>query len=166
MEKVWRAIYVNSRAEKKVAMTLVEKGVEAYIPLVRTMRQWSDRKKMVEEPLLKGYLFVRIEPQQYDKVLSARGVVGYVRSAGVAARVRDEEIERLKQLIAFGYQLEAGPLQSSFREGDKIMITSGNLQGVEGYVLEADGEKTVYVVLESIGHCITVRVPKGIVATI
>jgi len=43
--KNWHALYVSSRTEKKVMQTLLSKNIEAYVPLVKTMRQWSDRKK-------------------------------------------------------------------------------------------------------------------------
>jgi transcription antitermination factor NusG len=56
--KKWHAVYVSSRTEKKINDLLNNKGIEAYVPVVKTMRQWSDRKKMVEMPLLNGYVFV------------------------------------------------------------------------------------------------------------
>ena len=59
-EPVWHAIYVHSRAEKKVHVELTLKGIESFLPLHRKLRQWSDRKKWVEIPLISGYVFVHI----------------------------------------------------------------------------------------------------------
>src|SRR6188472_2452236 len=78
--KNWHAIYVKSRTEKKVGEALEARNIEAYVPVVKTMRQWSDRKKMVELPLLNGYVFVNITLKEQDVVLQTRGVVNFVRS--------------------------------------------------------------------------------------
>src|ERR1043165_5850703 len=93
----WRALYVNSRAEKKVRDGLLGVGIETYLPLVKSVRQWSDRKKAVELPLLNGYIFVHIGDADMDQVLRVRGVVNFVRCEGRIAQVRNEEIERLRQ---------------------------------------------------------------------
>src|SRR5690242_8611088 len=103
----WHAIYVKSRTEKKVMLRLEDKGIKAYVPIVKTIRQWSDRKKKVGLPLLNGYVFVFIEPRENEKVLQTPGVVNFVRSDGKIALVRPVEIERLQQLCTLGYQMEA-----------------------------------------------------------
>ncbi|MBL7932043.1 MAG: UpxY family transcription antiterminator [Bacteroidia bacterium] len=166
MDKVWKAIYVNSRAEKKISEVLQEKHIEAYVPLVKTMRQWSDRKKMVELPLMNGYVFVRIAANEQDKVMQTKGVVNFVRSEGKIAIVRDLEIERLKQLVELGYQLDAEAINRTYKEGDKVKITSGALKGIEGYVVETKENRQIEVLLESIGQCIRVKLPKEILLSI
>ncbi len=155
----WHAIYVSSRTEKKVAEILVSKKIESYVPLVKTMRQWSDRKKMVELPLLNGYVFVNINPSQTDTVLQTRGVVSFVKSEGKIALVRDIEIDRLKQLVSLGYQLEAGGIKKEYKEGERVKISSGVLKGIEGYVVDGSEQKQIEVLLESIGQCIRVKLP-------
>ena len=90
--KKWRALYVNSRAEKKVMEILLGKDIEAYTPIVKTMRQWSDRKKMVELPLMNGYVFVRSDEVQIEKILQTKGVVNFVRSEGKIAVTAAERV--------------------------------------------------------------------------
>ena len=158
----WHAIYVNSRAEKKVGETLLAKKIEAYVPLVKTMKQWSDRKKMVELPLLNGYVFVKISHTESDKVLQTKGVVNFVRSEGKIAIIRDVEIDRLKQLVDLGYQLEASSVNKKYNEGDKIKISSGVLRGIEGYVIAGTENRQIEVLLESIGQCIRVKLPESL----
>lgn len=162
----WHALYVNSRAEKKIGDTLLAKNMEAYVPLIKTMRQWSDRKKLVEIPLMNGYVFVNISQQEQDQVLQTRGVVSFVKSEGKVAVIRTLEIDRLKQLVKLGYQLEAGTISKTYKEGDKVKITSGSLKGIEGYVLESRGATEIDVVLESIGQCIRVKLPKELVLSL
>ncbi len=153
---------MKSRTEKKVAEALAARDIEAYAPVIKTMRQWSDRKKMVELPLLSGYVFVNIEPKEQDVVIHTRGVVNFVRSGGKIATIREVEISRLKQLVELGYQMEAFSISKKYKEGDKVKITSGALRGIEGYVVESKESREIEVLLESIGQCIRVRLPKEI----
>jgi transcription antitermination factor NusG len=164
-QRLWFAVYVKSRSEKKVTEALLSRNIEAYAPVIKTMRQWSDRKKMVELPLLNGYVFVKITGGEKDLVLQTKGVVNYVRSEGKVAVIRDEEIDRLRQLVELGYQLEAHAINRKYKEGDKVKISSGALRGIEGYVVDAAEGKQIEVLLESIGQCIRVRVPKEILVT-
>lgn len=166
MDKVWNAIYVSSRAEKKIAENLVAKNIEAYVPIIKTMKQWSDRKKLVELPLMNGYVFVKISAAENDKVMQTKGVVNFVRSEGKIAVIRDIEVNRLKQLVDLGYQLEAEAISKTYKEGDKVKITSGALKGIEGYVIESGENKQIEVLLESIGQCIRVKLPKEILLSV
>ncbi|MBA3679595.1 MAG: UpxY family transcription antiterminator [Bacteroidetes bacterium] len=164
--KKWHAVYVSSRTEKKISENLNNKGIEAYVPLVKTMRQWSDRKKMVELPLLNGYVFVKISSTENDKVMQTKGIVNFVRSEGKFATIRDLEIDRLKQLVELGYHMEVNGINKEYKEGDKVKINSGSLKGIEGYVIDAKENKQIEVLLESIGQCIRVKLPKEILLSI
>jgi transcriptional antiterminator RfaH len=161
----WRAVYVSSRAEKKVMTALLDKNIEAYAPLVKTMRQWSDRKKMVEVPLLNGYVFIHLVESEHEKVVQTEGVIRFVRSDGKIALVRDIEIERLKQLVELGYQLEAITIDRALRKGEKVKINAGALKGLEGIIIDDRDQRHFLVLLESIGQCIKVKLPKDILQT-
>jgi transcription antitermination factor NusG len=162
----WYVIYVNSRAEKKVAGLLEEKGIEAFVPLVKTMRIWSDRKKMVELPLINGYVFLRIAPQETLEVLQTNGVVGFVKMEKELARIRDNEIDALKQFVKLGYHLEAGGIPANYQKGEKVKIASGVLKGVEGYIIEVNENRSLEILLESIGQSVRAVLPAEIVASI
>ncbi len=156
----WHAIYVKSRTEKKVVDLLINNSIDAYLPILKTMRQWSDRKKMIEMPLFNGYVFVNINPKQKDDVLHTNGVVGFVKHCGQMAVVRDIEIQQLKQLIDLGYIVDANQIKQKITTGDKIKITSGLLKNLEGYVLNDSNGKYMEVVLETIGQSIKVKLPQ------
>ncbi len=162
----WRALHVNSRSEKKVMISLLGLGIEAYVPLVRTVRQWSDRKKKIEVPMMHGYVFVRASDLDFDEVVRTKGVVRFVRSAGKIAPVRDVEISRRKQLADLGCASEAGAIAKNYYEGDRVRITSGPLSGIEGYLGHAGSSRVLEVLLESIGQCVRVRVPSAVVESI
>lgn len=159
-------MYVASRQEKNINRLFNEKGIESYVPIIKTMRQWSDRKKMVELPLISGYIFVKIDALQHDKVLQTKGVVGFVKNAGKVAIVRELEIERLKQLVLTGYHIETKAIQQSYREGDRIKITSGPLKNIEGFVTENKGGRFIDIILDSIGQVIKVKLPEELLTAL
>ena len=98
-EERWYAIYTKSRNEKKVALNLQEKGIEVYLPLLKTLKQWSDRKKWVEEPLFRSYLFVRILDKNYLEVLQTDGVVRFITFRQERVPVPDQQIEAVKAYL-------------------------------------------------------------------
>ena len=96
----WFALYTKSRNEKRVAENLAALGIEAYCPLVTTIKQWSDRKKKVESPLIPSYVFVKIEEANRKDVFQVAGVVHYVFWLGKPAIIISQEIEALKTQLA------------------------------------------------------------------
>jgi transcription antitermination factor NusG len=164
-EKIWKAIYVTSRSEKKVLEKLTERGIEAYTPIKKTWRQWSDRKKLVEIPILNGYVFVKLNDLERDQVFFVNGVVQYVRFNGQDAVIRAEEINTLKNIVALGYDIETDA-NKEFPTGTKVMIMQGPLKGVEGIVKALDQEDWLFVQLEGIQYNLKVKLPAGILKSI
>ncbi|MCW1734234.1 UpxY family transcription antiterminator [Anaerorudis cellulosivorans] len=113
----WYALYTRSRFEKKAAERLTEQGIEAYVPLQRVMRQWSDRRKLVLEPAIRSYVFVRINHLHYYNVLNTPGIVRYVFFDGKPAVVRDEEIDTLKRVMDAELEWNACPTTCSPARG-------------------------------------------------
>lgn len=137
--------------------------IQHYLPLVKKLRVWSDRKKWVEMPLFNGYIFVQPKPLERDAVLQIPGVVKYLKYNGADAQVSSREIELIHSLIEKGYHLESGAT-GSLRKGDKVKIEQGPLKGVEAEVLkDADGSETVWIAFETISQMVKVIVPKKIV---
>jgi len=130
----WFALYTKPRNEKRVAENLAALGIEAYCPLVTTIKQWSDRKKKVESPLIPSYVFVKIEEANRKDVFQVAGVVQYVFWLGKPATIKPHEIEALKtQLAALvvkvdietwipnsEVQINEGPFKNQMAEVDKI----------------------------------------------
>ena len=95
----WYAVYTRSRYEKKSAFLLNEQGIEAYVPLRRVLRQWSDRRKLVFEPVIHSYVFVKANKMLYEKVLGIEGVVRYIYFGGKPAPIPDRQIETMKTVV-------------------------------------------------------------------
>src|SRR5438105_756348 len=97
--KRWFAMYTKPRWEKKVAGILERKGIECWCPLKKTQKQWSDRKKIVEEPLFTSYVFVHIDDTERSAVLMTDGIINFVYYVGKPAIIRDDEIQIVKKFL-------------------------------------------------------------------
>jgi transcription antitermination factor NusG len=158
MTKTWFAIYTSPRSEKTAHKALIDKGIEAYLPLVKTLRQWSDRKKWVEEPLFKSYLFVCIGKERYFDVLNTTGVVRYITFEGKAVPVPQNQIDAIR------YYLESGDVEAEettgLDQGTFVEVTRGQLMGLQGTIVEEKGRHRVKVEIEAIGQSIVITIPR------
>jgi transcriptional antiterminator RfaH len=153
----WYALYVNARSEKKVFAKLLELGIDAFLPLKKEKKQWSDRKKMVISPLLNGYVFVRISSLQRDLVFQASGVIQYVRFNGKDAEIKENEIAVLRDIEEKGYHVEAHPLEK-LSAGESALILEGPFKGMSGKIEWFDGKELYSLSLESIGYTLRVQI--------
>ncbi len=156
--KIWYAVYTRSRAEKKVVAELERRGIECFLPLQKKLRQWKDRKKWVEMPLIPGYCFVHISRFEYDGVLQTDNVVCYVRFEGKASEIRDSQIEDLKQLIRQN-DFDVDITHENFKRGKKVEIIRGALLGLQGELIEIRGKHRFLIRIEQIEQNFVVEVP-------
>lgn len=145
--KKWYAVYTNPRWEKKVASHLTSKRIENYCPLHNVRRRWADRWKVIEEPVLLSYVFVRIERKDFIPVLRTSGVVNFVKWLGMPAWIRDEEMEEMKNFL---HRHKEVKVESGPSVNDMVRVVGGSLAGHEGTVIETKN-KTVKLVLRSLG---------------
>lgn len=157
----WYPVYTNPRAEKKAYEALVSKGINVYLPLHRQLKQWSDRRKWVEEPLLKSYLFVNIAEQEQAEVLMTKGIARFLYFSGKPAVMPDKQIHELKLLMASPYELEV--TGEDLQPGEKIIIRAGALKGMTGEVVSRRSQKQLILRLESIGYSIIVNVAASLI---
>lgn len=154
----WFAIYVNVKHEKKVVQKLYDLGIEAYSPMVKKLRQWTDRKKWVEFPMISGYVFVNVDLAIKDKILQCPGVFSFIKFNGVEAKIRDSEIAILKSIELSGYDVisEASELKLS----DEVEITQGPLKGLKGTVIQLKNLNYIQIQIESLHQSIKIQLPK------
>ena len=144
----WYVLYTKPRNEKKVAQRLSEAGYTVYCPLQKVRRQWSDRTKVVEEPLFKSYLFIQIEGSRRDEVFSFPGTVRYLFWLRRPAQVRQAEINTIQKWLG-DYNHEDIDI-SDILPGDFVRITSGQFAGEEVVLLDRTHHKAV-VQLKELG---------------
>lgn len=157
-ERVWRVFYVRPRTEKKTATELAETEVEIFLPVRKAVKQWSDRKKTVEEPLFGGYVFAHVNERERLDVLTHASVIRSVGFGGTISQVSVEEIEQLKLLQMSPVALEAMTMKA-FPTGTEVFVQKGPLTGVRGYV--SGHPKKLYLTVEvpSIRQSLRVQIP-------
>ena len=160
----WKLIYCSSRQEKKVSAYLQQRNIEHYLPLLRSLRFWKDRKKWVEMPLFNGYLFVRPTEVQRDSVLWLPGVVKYIRYNGKDAMVPNEQVELIQRLIEKGYQMERYEGSEDLDRGDIAEVLDGVFKGQEVEIFHntEKEESFIIVTVEAANHRIKVNLPREI----
>lgn len=156
----WHVIYTKSRSEKLVAEKLAQLGIEVYCPVLKLKKRWSDRYKLVEEPLFRSYCFVRISAADREKVFGVPAVVRYVFHCSKPAIIRDKEMEQLKSWL-MDYEHESIEVRG-LKANDQIVLKSGALMDKEALVLENKGNyATLY--LKDMGVQVKVDLRKNIV---
>lgn len=154
----WYAVYVKSRHEFMVATELGRKGIEAYLPSVKKLRQWKDRKKLVEFPLFPGYLFIHVSPrpEEFVNALRTNGVVTLLSNvAGYPTPVPAAEIGSLRLLVEGGEELDIYP---HIKKGAKVRIRKGPLAGAEGTLETKEGMHMFRVNIEILGRSVGVKI--------
>lgn len=156
--KNWYAVYTHAKWEKKVADLLTRKKIENYCPLNRVERQWSDRKKILQEPLFTCYVFVRLTDKERIPVLQTEGVINYVSWTGKPAVIRDSEIELVKNFLIDHINVRLEKFDVCIN--DTIRVKYGIFIEQEGKVIEVL-DKTVRVLLPSLGYVMVAEIPKS-----
>jgi len=132
-------VYTLPRWEKKVATLLASKGIEHYCPLNRVQKQWSDRKKVVLEPLFKGYVFIKTDEGSKWDLKKIDGIINYVYWLGKPAVVREEEIQTIKKFLEEFSCVQI--VDSQLIEKDTVYINRGIFMDFRGIILEVFGSK-------------------------
>ena len=158
--KHWYALYVKSRSEKKVLTQLEEQGFEAFLPLVTHVKQWSDRKKKVEEPLFKSYVFVHSTDKEHYPILNVYGVVKFVTFEHKAVVVPDNQILAIKRYIDDFQEEENNLKNTELKEGQTVRIIAGPLMGLTGRLKSVKNKKYLIVYIEAVGQYISVNIPR------
>ncbi|MCK5278093.1 MAG: UpxY family transcription antiterminator [Cyclobacteriaceae bacterium] len=152
--KNWYAVYTKPRSEKKVTERLSDSGFEMYCPLMKTMRQWSDRKKKVQLPMFPGYVFVYVEENERSLILQDSGVLNFVFWLGKPAVIRDNEIEAIKKIAENGEEINISA--EAFEIGRLVIIPEGPFKGMTGKVDKLDKRKII-VLVDQLGCMVSFR---------
>ncbi|KAA2243669.1 UpxY family transcription antiterminator [Chitinophaga agrisoli] len=152
----WYAVYTKARWEKKVADLLTRKNIECYCPLNPVERQWSDRRKVVSEPLFKSYVFVRVPESRKWVVRETEGIINFVYWLGKPAVIPDQEIELIQRFLREYKHVTVE--QFPLHQNDLIEVTSGPLMHQRGRIIEV-GKNKVKAQLSSLGYTLVATIP-------
>jgi transcription antitermination factor NusG len=153
----WFAVRTRSRHERVVERGLSGQGLEVFYPVVNQIRQWSDRKKLVETPLFAGYTFVRIAPTpgQRVNVLRTQGVVELVGAQGQGIPIPEDQIEAVRAIAALNLPFT----QHVFlKVGQRVRVRGGALDGVQGVLVANNGSRNLVISVEPIQRALSIRI--------
>ncbi len=162
-QKYWHALYVKSRTEKKVLSQLEDNGFQAYLPLVTQVKKWSDRKKKVEEPLFKSYVFVYSNEKEYIPILNIYGVVRFVSFERKAVVVPENQILAIKKFVSDYEKGDEYKLMNNedLKEGQMVRIISGPCKGLTGRLETICNKRHLIVFIDVVGQYIPVHLPRA-----
>ncbi len=155
--KKWLALYTKPRWEKKVNELLTSKGFESYCPLNKVHRKWSDRIKLIEEPLFKSYVFVHIQDEEQTKIRLVNGVLNFVYWLGKPAIIKPQEIDRIKRFLNDYEDVTTESLH--IKPNDQVLVKAGALMDKEAKVIRQLGNR-VELEIESLGYKLVAYVDK------
>ena len=151
----WYHVCTRSRAEKKANEELNRKGIQTYLPLKKTVKQWSDRKKIVEEPLIKSYLFAYISAREYAEVLMTNGVARFIYFSSQVASIPDQQIHDLKLLLATDADLEL--IDYDIKPGESVLIKAGPFKGIIAELVSVHNKQRIILRLQNMGYSININ---------
>ena len=156
----WYALYLRSRYEKVADSELLEKGIESFLPMIEEIRIWSDRKKRIQMPLFRGYLFVHSDLHDRERILQTDGVVHLVGIRGKASPIPDEQIAWIKIVVGHPKRVKR---ESTLAAGERVRVVAGPFSGSEGVIAKVRGNARLVINLEAIAQAISVDVDPGFV---
>jgi transcriptional antiterminator RfaH len=155
----WYAIYTRANSEKKVAEKLIEKNIECYLPTRKVIKTWSDRKKTIEEPLFRCYLFVKVSYREFFDALNTNGVVCFVTFGGKAQPIPENQINDIRIFMG-QIDHEVTLTYERIQKGVIVQVTSGSLQGIKGEVINIYGQSRLMIRIDSMNCCLYANISR------
>lgn len=156
MEEQWYAVRTPFKREKLAQSDLQRQGVETYLPILHEVRRYASKTREVDTPLIRSYLFVRINEKGYHPVVACPYVSGFIRFGDHIVAVPEDEMNLLRRIVGEAELKEAEP--GLFEDGDQVEIIGGKLTGIRGTLVERKGKNQVAVALQVIGYSLIMDV--------
>lgn len=161
-EKRWFAVQTRFKSEKMAQRQLARKGVQAYLPLMRYTRRYTRKIRHTEIPLISCYVFVKINADDYIRVLETEHVLDFVRFAGQLAPIPEQEIDLMRRIMGENWEVTAE--RTTFQVGDQVEIAAGNLTGLRGLLVETTDKQQVLIELERLGYTLRISIDPALLS--
>ncbi len=154
----WYALYTKPKHEFKAKSQLHSVSIEYYLPTIFVTKQWSDRKKKIEEPVFKGYIFINANEKERLIALQQSAVIQTICFNGKPSVIPGWEIDNLKKMLSAKPEIF---ISDKIETGAKVKIVNGPFNGVIGVVTEyKKGENYLAVSVDLLQRSVLVRLPK------
>lgn len=157
-EKCWFALYTKPRSEFKASQQLSRIEIEHYLPTITRLKQWSDRKKKITEPLIKGYIFINANEKQRLASVEQSSIVRCIFDGGHPASIPDWQIENIKKMLTLDSEII---VYDGIVPGTKVKIKNGPFKGLVGIVTNNEMGKSISVSIDLLNRSVITRVPQG-----
>ena len=158
----WYGIRTKSNHERVAAIVLQSKGYENYLPVYRCRRRWSDRIVESDQPLFPGYFFCRFDAKKRLPIMSTPGVVSVIGCGNESASIPDAEIEAVRAVLNSGFAAEPCPF---LREGQRVRVTRGSLEGLEGILIRKKTDWRMVISIAMLQRSVAVEVDREWITT-
>ena len=155
-DKYWFALYTKPRNEFKAEEQLNSNNIINYLPTITRLKQWSDRKKKVTEPLLRGYIFIYGDEQERLLSVEQRSIVRCLFDAGRAARIPEWQIDNIKKMLETESEII---VHNGIVPGAKVLIKSGPFEGVIGTIVSGKAGKSISVTIDILNRSVIAKIP-------
>lgn len=159
-ESKWYVITTKARAEKKVSSGLTKLGITHFLPLQKQLRQWKDRKKWIEIPLMGTYVFVNITERHKNDVFLIPGVLKFLTINGKPSLLKEDEVDRVRKIC--NYEHEVRISDHNLNSGDEVEIMEGPLKGFKGRVIEKMNNTYMYIQIKNLGFTASFKVDRKV----
>lgn len=157
--KRWFALYVQPRKEKVVEQELLKRGYEVYLPIKQELRQWKDRKRIIEVPLIPSYVFMNIEEKEVWDIVRINGCVKFIWFNGKPCPIPDNQIDSIKLLLEKKVEIKQTSINPS--SGDLVRIIEGDFTGLVGVFLHKKEKNNFAVRISSLGIDLTITIDES-----
>ena len=157
-QKSWFALYTKPRNEFKASEQLTRAEVEHYLPTITRLKQWSDRKKKVTEPLIRGYIFIYATENQRLASVEQPSIVRCVFDGGHPASIPDWQIDNIRKMLSLKSEII---VYNGIVSGTKVKIKNGPFEGVVGIVTNNEMGKSISISIDLLNRSVITRVPQG-----
>lgn len=151
----WYVAYVRTNCERRVAESINKMGYTTYVATQRVMRQWSDRRKLVDKVVITQIVFIKCTMKDTEHLERLSIIYHFLRIPGTSkkAEISDKEQENLQKVLdGADTEDEVEFDTNKFSKGDAVYISSGKFAGVTGVVeQEANGTQYLIVRIDYLG---------------
>jgi transcription antitermination factor NusG len=154
----WWAIYTKHQHEKSVTDILESKGLQVFLPLYHSRRQWKDRKKDLMLPLFPGYVFVRGDVERRLPIVSTPGVHMILSHGERVAIIPDDEIEAIRRTISATQAVQPHPYLTC---GERVRVIRGPLEGLEGILVRWKNLSRLVLSVNMLARSVGVEIDVG-----
>jgi len=146
----WHVLWTHSNFESYVYEKLSAKGYELFVAMVDQWVNGRKGKQLCRVPMFRSYIFLHHAVDKYDyiDICNTKGIVNILGPRwDRLACIPDSEIDSIKRVCGSTLPFSPCPYLAY---GDKVRMTKGSLQNLEGIFLRSDSETGLLVVSVSL----------------